>query len=189
MGVTSLGRHTRPGCKLRALARIVLKNDVELYTVCVFDGLTGMRGVWGDCVCVPFVTRLYAVLKTMQRMWSCFLHGVTWISMPKYGHCYVILVTCAVCLILIGWKKICCAVIGYSLLEPCLLLLRFGVPQRSVLDPMLYLLYASPLADIIKRHNLDFHFYADKTQLYLPSISLMQLLMLFSLRMRCVFNF
>ena len=81
--------------------------------------------------------------------------------------------------------------LGLRSLMPCYdyHYLRFGVLQGSVLDPMRYLLYASPLENIIKRHNLDFHFYADNTQLYLPSISLMQLLMSFSLRMRCVFNF
>ena len=40
-------------------------------------------------------------------------------------------------------------------------LLEYDVPQGSVLDPLLYLLYTSPLADIIKRYNLEYHFYAD----------------------------
>ena len=32
---------------------------------------------------------------------------------------------------------------------------------------MLYLLYTSPLEDIVKLYNLDFHFYANDTPLYL----------------------
>ena len=46
-------------------------------------------------------------------------------------------------------------------------LLNCGVPQGSVLGARLYTMYTRPIADIMNRHNVYYHSYADDSQLYI----------------------
>ena len=48
--------------------------------------------------------------------------------------------------------------------------LSFGVPLGSVLGPFLFVLYTQPMFELIKKHSIQHHAFADDNQLYKETV-------------------
>ena len=58
-----------------------------------------------------------------------------------------------------------CVAIGESRSEPTAI--QYGVPQVSVLGPVLFTVYTGTLAFLLEAHGVSYHFFADDMQLYI----------------------
>ena len=58
-----------------------------------------------------------------------------------------------------------CVQVGNTISEHCLL--RRGVPQGSVLGPILFCIYTIELSHLLEEHEISFNLFADDTQFYL----------------------
>ena len=56
-------------------------------------------------------------------------------------------------------------VVGETQSEPTFL--HCGVPQGTVLGPLLFTVYTSSFVNVLVAHGVDYHFYADDSQLYI----------------------
>ena len=45
--------------------------------------------------------------------------------------------------------------------------MRYGIPQGSILGPLLFIMYTKDLEILCSKHGVEIHMFADDTQLYI----------------------
>ena len=65
-------------------------------------------------------------------------------------------------------------------------IMLFGVPQGSLLGPLLFIIYTRELSDIASQYGLKLHVYADDTTLYIEFLPISQRFIAFEVVARCM---
>lgn len=89
----------------------------------------------------------------------CWPHNTAWSSLQGFRH----IRACALLVQVLPWQQIPVSINGGTSKSQ----VKYCVPQRSCLGPLLFALYVSKLFKIMERHLPDVHAYADNTQQYI----------------------